>query len=152
MNVCSIWPFAQISDDFYYLDICQCARYFVAALFKKLALITIREMWGLQSRSRSRKSRSRFRSRFLWQSLGLVSKFKSGFGLGLGGYGLDSITLAHIPFVVNHAFNATSTERLQQRPLLFAVNHTYCTFFCESCTWHHLHMLVTAPLCCDWKA
>ena len=21
MNVCSIWPFAQISDDFYYLDI-----------------------------------------------------------------------------------------------------------------------------------
>jgi len=25
MNVCSIWPFAQISDDFYYLDIWQCA-------------------------------------------------------------------------------------------------------------------------------
>ena len=32
MSVCSIWPFAQISDDFYYLDIWQCARYFVAAL------------------------------------------------------------------------------------------------------------------------
>jgi len=32
MNVCSIWPFAQISDEFYYLDIWQCARYFVAAL------------------------------------------------------------------------------------------------------------------------
>ena len=47
MNVCSIWPFAQISDDFYYLDIWQCARYFVAALFKELALITITEMWGL---------------------------------------------------------------------------------------------------------
>jgi len=47
MNVCSIWPFAQISDDFYYPDIWQCARYFVAALFKELALITIREMWGL---------------------------------------------------------------------------------------------------------
>ena len=44
MNVCSIWPFAQISDDFYYVDICQCARYFVAALFKELALINIREM------------------------------------------------------------------------------------------------------------
>jgi len=44
MNVCSIWPFAQISDDFYYLDIWQCSRYFVAALFKELALITIREM------------------------------------------------------------------------------------------------------------
>ena len=48
MNVCSIWSFAQISDDFYYyLDIWQCARYFVAALFKELAVITIREMWGL---------------------------------------------------------------------------------------------------------
>jgi len=43
-NVCSIWPFAQISDDIYYLDIWQCARYFVAALFKELALIAIREM------------------------------------------------------------------------------------------------------------
>jgi len=66
MNVCSIWPFAQISDDFYYFDILQCARYFVAALFKELALITIREMWGLESWSRSR---------LLWPSLGLVSKF-----------------------------------------------------------------------------
>jgi len=44
MKVCSIWPFAQISDDFYYLGIWQCARYFAAALFKGLALITIREM------------------------------------------------------------------------------------------------------------
>jgi len=44
MKVCSIWPFAQISDDFYYLDIWQCARYFVAALLNELALITIREM------------------------------------------------------------------------------------------------------------
>jgi len=44
MNVCSIWPFAQISDDFYYLGIWQYGRYFVAALFKELALVTIREM------------------------------------------------------------------------------------------------------------
>jgi len=44
MNLCSIRPFAQISDDFYYLDIWQYARYFVTALFKELALITIREM------------------------------------------------------------------------------------------------------------
>jgi len=44
MNVCSIWQFAQISDDFYYLGTWQCARYFVAALCKQLALITIREM------------------------------------------------------------------------------------------------------------
>ena len=44
MNVCSIWPIAQIPDDFYYLDIWQCAIYFVAALFKQLALITVIEM------------------------------------------------------------------------------------------------------------
>jgi len=44
MSVCSIWLFAQISDDFYYLGVWQCARFFVAALFKELALITIREM------------------------------------------------------------------------------------------------------------
>jgi len=92
LNVCSIWPFAQISNDFYYLGIWQCAIYFVAALLKELALITIREMRGLDSRSRT----SRSRSRLLWQSLGLglVSKFESGLGLGLGlgGYGLDYIT------------------------------------------------------------
>jgi len=34
-NVCNIWPFAQISDDFYYFGIWQFARYFVAALFKE---------------------------------------------------------------------------------------------------------------------
>jgi len=52
MNVYSIWPFAQISDDFYYLDISQYARCFIAALFKELALITIREMWGLEQARR----------------------------------------------------------------------------------------------------
>jgi len=51
-----------------------------------LALITLREMWGLGSRSRT----SRSRSRLLWQSLGLVSKLEPGLGLCLGGYGLDS--------------------------------------------------------------
>jgi len=44
MNVCSITSFAQVSDDFYYLDIWQCAKYFVATLFKVLTLTTIREM------------------------------------------------------------------------------------------------------------
>jgi len=44
INVCSIWPLGQILDDFYYLDIWLYARYFVAALFKELALITIIEM------------------------------------------------------------------------------------------------------------
>jgi len=43
MNVCSIWPFAQFSDDFIILVLAMC-QIFVAALFKELALITIREM------------------------------------------------------------------------------------------------------------
>jgi len=46
MNVCSIWAFAQILDDFYYLDIWQCDRYFVAALFKELAFIQSRHHGG----------------------------------------------------------------------------------------------------------
>ena len=24
--------------------------------------------------------------------------------------------------------------------------------FCEGCTWHDLHILVTAPFCCNWKS
>jgi len=31
MNVCSIWPLAQILDEFYYLGIREWARYFLAA-------------------------------------------------------------------------------------------------------------------------
>ena len=37
---------------------------------------------------------------------------------------------AHIPFVVNHTFNATPIGRLQQHPLLFTMNRTDRTFFC----------------------
>jgi len=36
---------------------------------------------------------------------------------------------AHIPFVVNHTFNATPPERLQQHPLLFTTNRTNRTLF-----------------------
>jgi len=110
INVCSISPFARISDDFYYLDIWQCARYFVAALFKELALIIIRETWGLDSRSRSRTSRSRSPSRLLWQSLGLVSKFEPGLGLGLGGYGLDYITV-HYCGLIDSSFYLHSQQK-----------------------------------------
>ena len=35
----------------------------------------------------------------------------------------------HIPFVVNHTINATTPERLQQHPFLFATNHTDRMFF-----------------------
>ena len=34
-----------------------------------------------------------------------------------------------IPFMVNHTFNATPPERLQQHPLLFTTNCNDCTFF-----------------------
>ena len=36
---------------------------------------------------------------------------------------------SHIPFMVNRTFNATSTERLQKHPFLFATNRTDRTFF-----------------------
>jgi len=44
INLYSFWPFAQISDNFYYLNIWQCAIYFVAALFNELVLNIIIEM------------------------------------------------------------------------------------------------------------
>jgi len=74
----------KFSDDFYYLDIRQCARYFVTALFKELAYLPLvkREVSSLGLEL---------------PGLGLgfydkvsVSKFEPG--LGLGGYGLDYIT------------------------------------------------------------
>ena len=57
----------------------------------------------------------------------------------------------HILFVVNHTFNATPPERLQQHPLLFTTNHTDRTFFVWWLNSHNLHILVTAPFCCDRK-
>ena len=57
----------------------------------------------------------------------------------------------HTPFVVNHTFNATPLERLQQHPLLF-YNETHARSFCKGCTWPDLHILVTAPFCYDRKA
>jgi len=51
----------------------------------------------------------------------------------------------------NHTFNATPTERLQQHSSFFQQTAPIARSFCEGGTWHHLHMLVKAPLCCDWK-
>ena len=45
------------------------------------------------------------------------------------------LLFVHVPFVVNRTFNATPTERLQQRPLLFAMKRTHRTFFLW---WLHL--------------
>jgi len=67
MNVGNIWPFAQISDEFYYLGIWQCDRYFVAALLKKLALSTTRK------NVRSRVSVSAFVTMSRSRSLSQVS-------------------------------------------------------------------------------
>jgi len=51
---------------------------FFAAFFKELAVITIREMWGLESQSRT----SRSRSRYLWQISVSVSKLEPGLDPG----------------------------------------------------------------------
>ena len=42
----------------------------------------------------------------------------------------------HIPFVVNGMFNATSTKRLQQHPLLLQRTAPIAHSFCEGFTWH----------------
>ena len=52
---------------------------------------------------------------------------------------------------ISHWFSKYRTERLQKHLLLFATNRTD-RFFCEGCTWHNIHVLVTTPLCCYRKA
>jgi len=51
----------------------------------------------------------------------------------------------------NHTFNATPTERLLQHPSFFQQTAPIARSFCEGCAWHHLHILVKAPVCSDWK-
>jgi len=75
MNVCSIWPFAQISDDFNYLGIWQCARYAACSIIQAVS-------FNYHQRN--------VRSRVSAVMTVTVSKFEPG--LGLGGYGLDYIT------------------------------------------------------------
>jgi len=74
MNVCRIWPSAQISGDFYYLG------------FGNVPDICCSIIQRVSFNYHQRNVRSR--SRLLWQSLVLVSKFEPG----LEGYGLDYIT------------------------------------------------------------
>jgi len=59
---------------------------------------------------------------------------------------------AHVPFVVNHTINAAPTKRLQQHPLLFTRTAPIARSFCEGFTQHDLHIVVTAPFCCDRKS
>jgi len=86
INLYSFWPFAQISDNFYYLNIWQCAIYFVAALFNELALNIIIEMWGLGLELPGLGLGLGFYDKISVS----VSKFEPG--LRVGGYGLDYIT------------------------------------------------------------
>jgi len=58
----------------------------------------------------------------------------------------------HILFVVNPTFNATSTERLQQHPLLFTTTAPIARSLYKGWTRHDLHILVTAPFCCYQKS
>ena len=55
----------------------------------------------------------------------------------------------HIPFVVNHTFNAIPPERLQQHPLFLQRTTPIARSLCEGWTPHDLHILVTAPFC--WR-
>jgi len=58
----------------------------------------------------------------------------------------------HISFVVNHTINATPPERLQQHPSFLQRTALIAHSLCEGWTPHNLHILVTAPFCCDRKS
>jgi len=51
----------------------------------------------------------------------------------------------------NHTFNTTPTGKLQQHSSFFQQTAPIARSFSEGCTWHHLHILVKAQLCCEWK-
>jgi len=58
---------------------------------------------------------------------------------------------AHILFVVNHTFNAQRSGRNNISSFLQRTA-PIARFFCEGWIRHDLHILVTAPFCCDRKA
>jgi len=58
----------------------------------------------------------------------------------------------NIRFVVNQIINATPPERLQQHPSFLQRTTPIACSLCEGWTRHDLHILVTAPFCCDRKS
>jgi len=58
----------------------------------------------------------------------------------------------HILFVVNY-ITMPSQPRGWNSILSFLqwTAPIKCSF-CEVCTWHNLHILVTTPFCCDWRS
>ena len=58
---------------------------------------------------------------------------------------------AHILFVVNHTFNAQRSGRNNISSFLQRTA-PIARFFCEGWIRHDLHILVTAPFCCNRKA
>ena len=59
---------------------------------------------------------------------------------------------AHIPVVVNHTINATPPEGCNNIPSFLKRTTPIARSLCEGWTPHDLHILVTAPLCCDRKS
>ena len=58
----------------------------------------------------------------------------------------------HIPFVVNHTINTTLPERCNNIPSFLQRTAPIARSLCEGWTPHDLHILVTAPFCCDRKS
>jgi len=57
----------------------------------------------------------------------------------------------HMPFVVNPTFNTTPSESCNSISPFFPRDRT-CRMFCKGCTWHDLHILVTATFRCDLQS
>ena len=90
----------------------------------------------------------------LWQQVPIEMTCHDHFIIACSRHVYMGVVLHAHPFMVNHTFNATPTERLQQHPLLFTTNCTNRTLFLLSLVynWHDLHILVTAPFGYDRKA
>jgi len=59
---------------------------------------------------------------------------------------------AHIPFKVNCAFQCNASRVVATTSPSFCNKPHQSHSFCEGFTQHDLHILVTAPFCCDQKA
>ena len=58
----------------------------------------------------------------------------------------------HIPFMVNHTINASPPRGCNNNPSFLHRTAPIVRSLCEGWTPHNLHILVTAPFCCDRKS
>jgi len=60
-----------------------------------------------------------------------------------------------VMFIIEHAKTTLSMQRQLRScnniPSFLQWTTPVARSFCKGCTWHHLHIQVKAPLCCDWK-